>query len=220
MEISLQLANVLGEQAHTLGKAGQSVAENPKPLRGNIMILNWIRYFALCASTANIIAASVLLLVMLFTTPAWSAERDWSLGAGVAADPNGEYTGVIVSGQWLPTTRGFSWGVHTYGMLARYDHNGGSGTSAVLGVAPVLTWKGSFPLRLSIGMGAAVNNTTAALGTPVNFSSVFVADYEVNDSISVTFGAVHLSHGASVGIKEDKPNGGVTAVILQGIYKF
>jgi hypothetical protein len=159
----------------------------------------------------------VLGLLFLLLMPIAMADtvREWSAGAGVTADPNGEYTGAIVTGKWFPTTRELNWGVHTYGMLARYDHHNGSGASAVAGAAPVLTWRGFYA-----GIGAAVNNTTPHLGTPINFSTIVGYDYQINDRWSVEGNVLHLSHGASLGIAEDKPNGGVTTLGLQAIYRF
>ena len=156
---------------------------------------------------------SIFLALAIAPVALADTTREWSFGGGVAGDPNGEYTGLVASARWFPTTRDLNWGVHSYVMAAQYDHSDGSGTSVVLGVAPVITWKWFYA-----GMGVAINNTTPNLGTPGNFTSIFGGSWHITDNVAIDGSVTHISHAASLGLAKDKPNGGVTTVGLQAVF--
>jgi len=178
-------------------------------------MLTWIRYFARSASIANIIAASVLLIVMIASPPAWAEgslfdNHKWQTGMAIGADPNGDYTAVTITRNWFPTHRELSWGVRTYVELGRYDYDGDSGNAVTVAVEPVVTWKGCYT-----GIGPSLGNTTPNLGTVWNFSITGGCDFEVGNGVRIGAFANHRSHASRLGIDEDKENGGVTTINLQ-----
>jgi hypothetical protein len=184
------------------------------------MLLNWIRYFAISASLANIIAASVLLLVMLFTTPAWADEglfdnHDWWVGAGPGADINGDYVAAIISGGLFPRTRDLSYGFRSYLEAGRYNYREGSGNAVTIGLEPIITWRGFY-----FGAGLSLGNTTPNLGTVWNFSGTGGYRFKITEKWSGDCSATHRSHASRLGIASDKANGGVTVVNCQGIFSF
>lgn len=158
-------------------------------------------------------------LCLVLATHTHADERTWTASVGAGADLNGQFNAITVSSEWLPRTPDLSWGVVTYLQAGPYDYQDGSGISVAAGVEPVVTMKLG-PVRVSAGMGLALNNTTPHLGTPVNFSSVFMVEGNVSDNWTLRLQARHLSHAASLGLAEDKSNGGTTVVGLQGVYTF
>jgi hypothetical protein len=160
-----------------------------------------------------------LTLIALIWAPVHAQDREWSLGTAVGADISGEFSAVTFSGYWLPTKPNLDWGVVSYLQVGPYGYREGSGTSAALGIEPVVTaaW-GRW--RVGGGMGLAVNNTTPNLGTPINFSSVVFVGYQINPRWKVQVNGRHLSHGARLGIARDKPNGGTTVISAEAVLRF
>lgn len=184
------------------------------------MILNWIRYFARSASIANIIAASVLLIVMIASPPAWAEgslfdNHDWWVGTGPGIDTNGDYVAAIISGGLFPRTRELSYGFRSYLEAGRYNYREGSGNAITIGLEPIITWRGFY-----IGTGLSLGNTTPNLGTIWNFSGTGGYRFKINNSWSGDCSATHRSHAARAGLESDKANGGVTIVGCQGIFRF
>ena len=165
------------------------------------------------------LAIIVLMLLALIWAPVNAADRKWSLGTAVGADINGDFSAVTFSGRWLPKTPNLDWGVVSYLQVGPYGYREGSGTSAALGIEPVIT-KAWGPVRVGAGMGLAVNNTTPNLGTPINFSSLGFVSYDIDERWAVSVTLRHLSHGARLGIAKDKPNGGTTVISGQAVLRF
>ena len=138
----------------------------------------------------------------------WSlfgGENEWSLGGGAAVDVNGDYYSATVAGNWLPKKRSLGTGVITSIQLGRYDYDEGSGNRVAVAVVPVLTYRGFYA-----GMGVSLGNTTPNLGTAWNFASAGGYQHNFDNGMFARVEVTHESHGARMGIEEDKANGGVT----------
>lgn len=143
----------------------------------------------------------------------WSlfgGENKWSLSGGAGMDINGDYSAVTVSGNWLPKKRSLGTGVITSLQLGYYDYDEGNGERVAVAVIPVLTYRGFYA-----GMGVSLGNTTPNLGTGWNFASAGGYRHTFENNMFIDLSIAHESHGARMGIEEDKANGGVTMVVGQ-----
>lgn len=165
-------------------------------------------------SVAFASAVAAFVVVFLLAAPAQADTiRQWKTGIALGADPNGDYAAATLTRNWFPIHRDLNWGVRTYLELGRYDYDGDSGNAIAVAVEPVLTWRGCYA-----GMGMALGNTTPNLGTVWNFSSSGGCDFEINNGMKLGAFVNHRSHGARLGIAEDKENGGVTTINLQAVF--
>lgn len=165
------------------------------------------------------IIAAILLSLSLTPTLAneaedkWSlfgGENEWSVGGGAGMDINGNYSAVTVTGNWLPKKRSLGTGVITSLQLGHYDYDEGSGERVAIAAIPVLTYRGFY-----IGMGVSLGNTTPNLGTVWNFASAGGYRHTFENGMFALVEVSHESHGARMGIEEDKANGGTTMVGFQ-----
>ena len=143
----------------------------------------------------------------------WSlfgGENEWSLSGGPSIDVNGDYSAVTVFGNWLPKKRSLGTGIMIPLQFGYYDYNEGSGERVSVGVIPVLTYRGFFA-----GMGLSLGNTTPNLGTVWNFASCGGYQHTFENDMLVRADVCHESHGARMGLEEDKANGGITTVGFQ-----
>ena len=139
-------------------------------------------------------------------------EREWSLGGAAGMDINGDYGAVTLSGNWLPTAKGFGTGVNTYLEFGQYDYDGDTGSAVTIGAEPVLVYNTSKYGSFRVGAGLSLGNTTPNLGTVWNFSTFGGWRKDINENWYADVSVRHRSHAARAGIEEGKNNGGVTLV--------